>query len=62
MGTEALARVSQSATSKPKPQPQEATMKTIVLAALLSLSAITGAPANADNSFRVHGYSTNYGR
>jgi hypothetical protein len=62
-GTEALALVSQSATSKPKPQPQETTMKTIILAALLSISAIAGvAPANADSSFRVHGYSTHYGR
>ena len=38
-------------------------MKTIILAALLSISAIAGvAPANADSSFRVHGYSTHYGR
>jgi hypothetical protein len=59
-GTEALALVSQSATSKP--QPQETTMKTFIIAALLSISSIAtvGAPAHAD-TFAVHGYTTNYG-
>ena len=61
-GTEALALVSQSATSKPKPQLQETTMKTFIIAALLSISSIAtiGAPAHAD-TFAVHGYTTNYG-
>jgi hypothetical protein len=37
-------------------------MKTIILAALIAVSAVaTGTIANAD-TFAVHGYSTQYGR
>jgi hypothetical protein len=37
-------------------------MKTIILAALIAVSAVaTGTVANAD-TFAVHGYSTHYGR
>jgi hypothetical protein len=37
-------------------------MKTIILAALIAVSAVaTGTFANAD-TFAVHGYSTHYGR
>jgi hypothetical protein len=38
-------------------------MKTFIIATLLSISSIAtlGAPAYADSSFSVHGYTTNYG-
>ena len=39
-------------------------MKTFILAALVGISSIAaiGAPAQADSSFKVHGYTTSYGR
>lgn len=54
--TEALALVSQSATSQPQTQ-RRLPMKTFVLAALLGISSLAGiaAPASADSSFSVHG-------
>jgi hypothetical protein len=39
-------------------------MKTFIIATLLSISSIAGlgSAAQADGSFHVHGYTTNYGR
>jgi hypothetical protein len=38
-------------------------MKTLIIAALLSISSIAtlGTAAQADSSFSVHGYTTSYG-
>jgi hypothetical protein len=47
-----------------QPQTQETTMKPFILAALFGISSIAAivAPAHADSSFKVHGYTTSYGR